>query len=165
MLRHSDAILKLALAVAALLAGGGVGFYYGVFLPAQEVRRQTRELAESQAASAAQRQALADQARRAAAARTEYEECVAFAELSYKQRWTQSCQSLHDADRAAFEDCADDLFSTEAGCLAKHPIRPGRDCALPAPMARELTEARDGRKAECTVRLEARQRGGAAGEG
>lgn len=159
MLRHSDAILKIALALAALLAGGGVGFYYGIYLPAQDTRRQAHELAERQAALAAQRLALAEQAKRAEAAQAEFDDCVAFAEQSYAQRWAQSCQSLHDADRAAFEDCADDLFSTESGCLAKYPVRPARDCALPAAMARELTQAREGRKAECTARFEASQRG------
>lgn len=160
MLRHSDAILKLALALAALLAGAGVGYYYGVFLPAQDVRRQTRELAERQAVEAAQHQALTEQARRAQAARAEYDDCIAFAELSYKQRWAQSCQGLHEADRSAFEDCADNLFSTRSGCLAKYPVRPARDCALPSQIARQLSGARDERKAECTVRLEAAQRGG-----
>ena len=163
MLRHSDAILKLALALGVLLAGAGIGFYYGIFLPSQEIRRQTREIAARQAAAAAQSKALAEQARRAEAAQGEYESCVSFAELSYRRRWGQSCQSLHDADVAAFEDCADDLFSTESGCLAERPIRPARDCALPAAMARELTEARDRHKAECSARLEAAQDGVPAG--
>lgn len=160
MLKHSNAILKLALALAVLLAGGGIGFYYGIFLPSQEIRRQTQAMAEKKAAADAQGKALADRAKRMQAAQTEYEDCVNFAELSYKQRWTQSCQSLHDADQAAFQDCSDNLFSTQAGCLAKHPIRPERDCALPGPMAQELTDARDKRKAECLARMRTEQEGG-----
>ncbi|WP_091142699.1 hypothetical protein [Novosphingobium sp. CF614] len=161
MFRHSNAVLKLSLALAALLAGGGIGFYYGIFLPSQEVRRQARELADKEAAAAAASSALAEQARRQQAAQAEYEDCVNFAELSYKQRWAQSCQNLHDADQSAYEDCADDVFSTEAGCRAKHPIRPEHDCALPAQVAQGLTGARDQRKAECLGRLQALQGGGA----
>lgn len=160
MLKHSDAILKLALALAVLLAGGGVGFYYGIFLPSQDIRRQSQELAEKQAAKQAESKALAERAQREQAAQVEYQDCVNFAELSYKERWTQTCQGLHDADQAALQDCSDDLFSTEAGCRAKHPVRPARDCGLPGAMAQELTEARDKRKAECAVRLQSRQTGG-----
>lgn len=155
-----NTVLKLSLAAAALMAGAGVGYYYGIHLPAQDLRRQTREMNERQAREAQQARALAERARREEAAQTEYADCVNFSELAYRQRWTQSCQSLHDADQSAFEDCADDLFSTERGCLAKRPIRPARDCALPAGMAQALTEAREQRKAQCLARLESLQHGG-----
>ncbi|KHK89578.1 hypothetical protein [Novosphingobium malaysiense] len=168
MLKHSDAILKLALALAILLAGGGVGFYYGIFLPSQDIRRQTQAMAERRSKSEAQSRALVEQARREAdlakrnaerakAAQREYNDCIGFAELSYKRRWAGSCRTLHDADVAAFEDCADNLFSTDRGCRAKHPIRPANDCALPARMAHELTSARDKRKRECLAKLQAVQ--------
>lgn len=156
---HADPILKLSLAVAALLAGAGVGYYYGIYLPAQDVRRQTLAMTERKEQEARQSQALAERARREAAAQGEYQDCVNFAELSYKQRWTQTCQSMHDADQSAFEDCADDLFSTESGCLAKRPIRPARDCALPAQTAQALSDARERRKAQCLGQLEAAQQG------
>lgn len=159
MLKHADPILKIALALAALLAGAGVGYYYGIYLPAQDVRRQTREMTERQEKAQAETRALAERARREAAAQTEYQDCQNFAELSYKQRWNLSCRSLHDADQSAFEDCADDLFSTDSGCLAKNPIRPAQDCALPAQVAQSLSQARDDRKAQCAARLEARQQG------
>ncbi|HUD28179.1 MAG TPA: hypothetical protein VMQ93_04850 [Novosphingobium sp.] len=159
MLKHADPILKLALALAALLAGAGVGYYYGIYLPAQDVRRQTQAMAERQAQSQAEAKALAARARREQAAQVEYEDCANFAELSYKQRWNLSCQGLHDADQSAFDDCADDLFATESGCLAKIPIRPAQGCALPAQVAQSLSQARDDRKAQCLARLEAVQQG------
>lgn len=155
MLNRSDAILKICIALGVLLAGSGIGFYYGIFLPSQEIRRQTQEITERQAASQARQHALAERAKIASAAQSEYESCMGFAEMAYKQRWSQSCQTLHDADQSAFEDCADNLFSTRAGCLAKHPVRPARDCALPASMAGPLTQSRDKRKTECLARLQA----------
>jgi hypothetical protein len=155
MLDRSDAILKICIALAVLLAGSGIGFYYGIFLPSQEIRRQSEEMAERKASSEARQRGLAQRAKIAAAAQGEYDSCVGFAEMAYKQRWNQSCQTLHDADQSAFEDCADNLFSTRSGCLAKHPIRPARDCALPASMAGPLSQARDKRKTECLARLQA----------
>ena len=157
MSERTDTVLKLSLALAALLAGGGVGFYYGIFLPSQEVRRQAQEMAEKQAAADERKHALAAQAQRVAAARVQYDQCLALAETSYRDRWTQSCRVLHDADQSGLDDCADDLLSSESGCRAEHPVRPAQDCALPAAMARELTQARDARKGECSAQLQAAQ--------
>jgi hypothetical protein len=159
MPKNPDTILKLSLAAAALIAGAGVGYHYGIYLPAQDLRRQTQWMAAEQARAEAEHKALAERAAREAAAQTEYQDCTAFAETSYKARWTMSCLSLHDADLAAYEDCADNLFATEEGCRAKVPVRPERDCALPAQVADALTRARDERKSQCLARLEAMQRG------
>lgn len=159
MLKHADPILKVSLAVALLLAGGGVGYYYGIYLPAQDVHRQTQEMTARQSQAQEQARELAQRARREAAAQAQYQQCVDFAEVSYRQRWTQTCQSMHDADQAAFEDCADDFFSTKRGCLAKHPIRPARDCALPSQAAQSLSDARNQRRAQCLGQLEAAQQG------
>jgi len=163
MLKYADPILKIALAVAALLAGGGAGYYYGIYLPAQDVRRAAQAMAERQVQEQAQSRALAERARREAAAQGEYQACVGLADASYRQRWTQTCQSMHDADQSAFEDCADDLFSTQSGCLAKHPIRPAQDCALPAQTGQALSDAREQHKAQCAARLSAAQQERAGG--
>lgn len=157
MATNADSVLKLALAAAALLGGGGVGYYYGIYLPAQDVRRQTLALHEKQAAQAQAARALAEKVRREQVAQRNYDGCLAEAEASYRDRWTQACTIQSDADRAAYDDCADDLFSTARGCLAKHPVRPPQDCALPAETARDYAEARDARKAQCQARLEAAQ--------
>lgn len=155
MLKHADAILKLALAAALLLAGGGAGFYYGIYLPAQDVRRQTEAMAERQALAERQAGVLAEQARRVEAAQVAYDDCINFAESSYRERWTQSCVAMNASDQSAYEDCADDWFTTKSGCRAQHPVRPPRDCALPARMAEQIGAARDQRKAECMAKLQA----------
>lgn len=155
MLKHADAILKLSLAAGLLLAGGGAGFYYGIYLPAQDVRRQTEAMAEKQERADRQALALAEQARRVEAAQGAYDDCINFAELSYRDRWTRSCQTLSTTDEAAYQDCTDDWFSTETGCRAQHPVRPARDCALPPRMAQQIADAREQRKAECLAELQA----------
>lgn len=162
MLKDPNAILKLALALAVLLAGAGIGFYFGIYLPAQDVRREARALAEKQVQRAAAAQALSQRAQREQAAQTEYQGCTEFAEQSYKARWTAACQAQHDTDQAAYEDCADNLFSTQAGCLAKHPVRPVQDCALPAATAQSYAQARDARKQQCLAQLQSAQTGRAS---
>lgn len=160
-----DTVLKLSLAAAAIIAGTGVGYYFGVTLPARAAREEARQLADDQAeaqrAKAAQR-AEAEKRRQQESAQLEYQDCLNFAELSYKERWTASCHAQHEADVSAFEDCADDLFATEEGCRARHPIRPERDCALPAQTAQSYSDAREQRKNECLARLQSAQGGGLA---
>lgn len=162
MASKADTVLKLSLAAAVLIAGSGVGWYYGVVLPRQAAREEAREGAEREAElsrqKAAQR-AEAEAKQRQESAQLEYQDCLNFAELSYKERWTASCRAQHDADVAAFEDCADDLFATEEGCRARRPIRPDRDCALPAQTAQSYSDAREQRKNECMARLQAAQGG------
>ncbi len=53
-----DKMLKLALAIAMLLAGGGVFYHYVIFLPA--VERQAAAQAEQEKAKVAQEEAAWD---------------------------------------------------------------------------------------------------------
>ncbi|MGF7154097.1 hypothetical protein [Novosphingobium gossypii] len=160
MLKRADPILKLCLALGALMGGAGIGYYYGIYLPAQDIHQQTLAMAERQTKAAEQSRALADRARREQEAQAAYGQCTDFAENAYRQRWTQACQALHDADQSAFDDCADNLFSTRSGCLAKHPIRPAQDCALPRQTAQALSTARDQRRNQCAAQLQSAQHGG-----
>lgn len=163
MFKTPEGLLKLAIALAVLMAGAGIGFYFGIFLPAQDVHRQAQAMADKQAAQAAADRAVADQAKRFQAAQADYQSCVDFAETSYRERWSQACAAQHEADQAAFDDCDDNLFSTRSGCLAKHPIHPALDCALPPQTAQSYAQARDARKAECATRMQSAQ--GVTGSG
>lgn len=155
MIKHADAILKLSLAAAALMGGGGVGFYYGIYLPSQDIREQSEAMVKHQAAAREQTDALAKQAQRARAAQDAFDDCVSSAQLTYKNHWTAACRAQHTADVAAYEDCADDFFSTEAGCRRKHPIRPERDCALTTQLADRLVEERRSAREQCNATLQA----------
>ena len=161
MLERAGAILKLAVALAILIAGCGIGFYYGIFLPNHaevlEARRQAEVEAEAEARRAAQQQQAAEAAQRQQAARVEYEDCVNFAELNYKNRWAKSCRAMHENDVAEFQDCLDNFFSTEESCRRRHPIRPERGCALPSQMASALSDDRDRAKDQCLGKLQASQ--------
>lgn len=161
MLERADAVLKLALALAALLAGAGVGYYYGIFLPnharVQEQRSQANADAAEDARRSAEAKASAEHARRQQAAQVEYEDCLNFAELNYKNRWAASCRAMNRSDIADFEDCLDNLFSTEESCRRRHPIRPERGCALPSTIASGLSGDRDRAKEQCLGRYQASQ--------
>lgn len=157
MASKADTVLKLSLAAAVLISGSGVGWYYGVVLPRQAAREEARVAVEREAEQSRQKaadRAEAEAKQRQESAQLEYQDCLNFAELSYKERWTASCRAQHDADIAALQDCADDLFATEEGCRAKHPVRPERDCALPGQTAQSYSDAREQRKAECLARLQ-----------
>lgn len=159
MLDRAGDILKLALALAVLIAGCGVGYYYGIFLPSHTVRQEAHRLVEADATNQANRAAQArmarEQARRQQAARVEYQDCLNFAELDHKNRWAASCRAMNRSDIAEFEDCLDNLFSTEESCRRRHPIRPERSCALPSQIASGLTEDRDRAKDQCLGQLQA----------
>ncbi|HKT85938.1 MAG TPA: hypothetical protein VJQ77_07635 [Novosphingobium sp.] len=164
MLDRASAILKLALALAVLLAGGGVGYYYGIFLPnharVQEERHQANADAAEKARRTAEAKVASEQARRQQTAQMEYEDCLNFAELSYKNRWAASCRAMNRSDAAEFEDCLDNLFSTEESCRRRYPIRPERGCALPSQIASSLSADRDRARGQCLGRLQASRMGG-----
>ena len=151
MAKHADTIFKLSLAVAALIAGLGVGYYYGIVLPARAEREEQRLLAAEQARGEAEAKARKEAARKQEAARTAYQDCLNFADLGYRNRWTAACRGQHLADIAEYQDCLDDLFSTREGCMRAHPVRAERDCNLPEPLARTLAEDRDRNKAQCSA--------------
>lgn len=160
MLDRADAILKLCAALAILIAGCGVGYYYGIFLPNHAESQAARhEASAEQARREARSRAEAEQARRQQTARVEYEDCVNFAELSYKNRWAASCRAMRENDIAEFEDCLDDLFATEESCRLHHPIRPERGCALPSQIGLRLSGERDQAKEQCLGKLQASQPG------
>lgn len=96
MLDRADGVLKLAVAVAALMIGCAVGYYYVIFLP-------------SQAAASIQRDAAAANAKIAAqlALKEEYNECMAHAFNIYEDRWQLGCKREHDRNpKIKIEGCA-----------------------------------------------------------
>jgi len=160
-----DAVLKLSLAAAVLLAGAGVGYYFGIFLPAEAVRetldKGTRHQADDSDRSADLRRARLAEEQKRAAAQQRYEGCLASANLAYQDHWSQGCRAQSARQQAAYEDCADDLFSTRAGCARKFPVEPERGCALPIQISSRLVADRDAAREQCLGELQ----GGVTPEG
>ena len=148
-----DTILKLSLAAGALLAGAGVGYYFGVFLPGEAIR-QTMAAADGGPTIVADRDAVLERAvkaeeQRKEASRQRYQSCLDGAELTYQGRWTAACRAQHARQQAAYEDCADDWFRSKKGCAREFPIQPEHGCALPTPIGNPIARARDTAKAQC----------------
>lgn len=148
-------VLKLALAAAALLAGSGVGYYFGLFLPHQARMTAAASGADQRVQDAAGAAAERARAIRAEDAQSRYRQCLAAADLVYQGRWNTSCRTQHDADAAAFEDCMDDWFTTRSGCERRHPIRAPQHCALPAPLAAGFVADRNRAKDVCLQEMQA----------
>ena len=81
MLDRADAILKLALAVAALMIGCAFGYYYAIFLP-------------SQAAASLERASAFESAKVVAATveKESYRQCLAAAYSTYSENWDAQCK-------------------------------------------------------------------------
>jgi hypothetical protein len=158
MAMQADVVVKLSLAAAVLLAGAGVGYYFGIFLPAQAIHETldkgaSRETQASDRSADLERARLADEQKRAAA-QQRYEGCVASANLAYQDRWSQGCRAQNQRQQAAYDDCADDLFSTREGCARKYPVEPERGCALPVQISSRLVADRDAARAQCLGELQ-----------
>ncbi|GGY92139.1 hypothetical protein [Novosphingobium colocasiae] len=149
-----DAVLKLSLAVAAVLAGSGIGYYYGVFLPDQAREAGRRADAAATAQADARQQAARDQASAEQGRQQAYQDCVNLAELGYRNRWNTSCRAQRQRDLAALADCEDDFFRTKAGCAQDFPVRSGRDCELPGDAAAAYAADLDREKAVCAQSLQ-----------
>lgn len=148
-------ILKLALAGAALLAGAGIGYYFGLFLPHQIALRDAHLQAEQEARSIARVRLEQARGARAVKAQAQYRQCLADADLAYQGHWNTSCRAQHDADTLARADCMDDWFTTKTGCQSRHPVRPATHCALPALLANGFVADRDRRKDACQQEMQA----------
>ena len=153
-----DAVLKLSLAAAVLLAGAGVGYYFGIFLPAQAIHETrdsgTRRQIESTDRTADLERARLAEAQRREAAQQRYQACLGTANTTYSARWSSGCRVQHERQQAAYDDCADDLFSTRAGCARKFPVEPERGCALPVQISDRLVSDRDAARAQCLGELQ-----------
>ena len=145
----ADAVLKLSLAAAAIVAGSGVGYYYGIFLPDQAREAQARVSAATAAEAEAQQKAVRDRVRAEQGRQQAYQDCVSMAELDYRNRWNTSCRAQRNRDEAALADCQDDLFRTDAGCAADHPLHATRECELPGDAAATYAQDLDRAKAVC----------------
>lgn len=126
MLEKADEVLKLALAVAALLIGASVAYYYAIFLPdqanvqaqrmteADRVKREAEEKSEARKLDAARN------------AKTAYDQCLASAQSNYSNRWNNSCRKLNKADIERKLQCEVNGYQY----CDSIKITPASDCSL-----------------------------------
>jgi hypothetical protein len=136
-----DAVLKLSIAVAFLIAGVSIGYYFLVYVPAKDARTQA---AASAAAANATAQAAASQqvaARRAA----NYNSCLASVDTTYHADWNSNCATRSQQREADYNRCLGGFLS-ESDCRDQNPFIPPTDCQLPTTVADSVNaELKDGK--------------------
>jgi hypothetical protein len=155
---QADTVLKLSLAAGVLLAGAGVGYYFGIFLPAQAIHETLdtgtkRQIENTDHTADLERARLAEEQRREAS-QQRYQACMSTADTAYRTRWASGCRVQHERQQAAYDDCADDLFSTREGCARKFPVEPEQGCALPVQISGRLVSDRDAARSQCLGELQ-----------
>jgi len=138
----ADTVLKLSIAVAFLIAGVSVGYYFLVYVPAKDARAQAA--ATAAAANATAQQAASQQVatRRSA----NYNTCLAAADTAYHADWNSNCSTRSTQREADFNRCVGGFLS-ESDCRDQNPYIPPTDCQLPTVVADsingELRDAKD----------------------
>ncbi|QUP53564.1 hypothetical protein GO998_07190 [Ralstonia syzygii] len=140
-----DKFLKIAAAVALLLAGGSVFYYYALYLPGIEQEKTARTNEEKNAAA---RQELARQG--------QYETCKANARSVYEADWANACESVAQSRSARLRGClADKLvmnnpYTGENYCKSTFgDADPSPDCALPHNTAEDLNKSHKEAEDKC----------------
>jgi hypothetical protein len=142
----ADTVLKLSIALAFLIAGVSVGYYFLVYVPGKDARAQAAATAAAANATAtASAQAAASQ--QAAAKRTaNYNSCLSAAEATYHADWNGNCATRSQQREADFNRCAGGFLS-DSECRETNPYISPVDCQLPSTIADslngELKDAKD----------------------
>jgi hypothetical protein len=154
-----DWLLKLGVAALIVLAAGGAGYYYAVYVPGREARMAHKRLIEQArvdaAARAAVAQLLAEQeasrqrvASAQAAAQDRYQACLADADTAHDAAWAAACQRRADRAQTERADCLANDKLPKSYCDSSYPPRDASShCALPgeisSPLDADLARARD----------------------
>lgn len=133
MLEKADEVLKLALAVAALLIGASVAYYYAIFLPNQANAQQQRATETERSKREANEKAEARKLDAARSAKSAYDQCLAFSQSNYSDRWAASCKRINKSDLERKSECE----ANGGGYCDAIKITPANDCSLPSAVAND----------------------------
>ena len=153
MLDRADAIFKLAMSFAALCLGVGIGYYYGLFLPAQATATAERIAAKEEAQKITQRSQENKRSEMAEAAQTTYDVCIADASASYSSRWDSTCRRMRADDEKRRQNCVAQGYG---GCDSI-TVRPASDCSLHSDTADDYDAAHQASKRLCLDEMKAKQ--------
>jgi hypothetical protein len=145
-----NALLKISLVAALLLAASGVGYYYAVYLPARDGQQDEQRLAEALHAYGRHRadaaRAVAERQQKEqrlaadrAAAESRYETCLSGASVNHDAAWSAACKHL--ADQAAEDrgNCLANKKLPQGYCSAAYRTRDASPhCVLPADVATSI---------------------------
>jgi len=156
-----DALLKLSIIAAVLLASSGVGYYYAVYLPRRDAElaneralEKTRTYAQKRAeqvkVAADQRGPAQRQAMETAVAELRYQTCVNNAAATHDASWTAECKRLAEKALQDHADCLAKPRLSRGYCDAAYRARDGSPtCALPPAVATDLDGSLNKARSRC----------------
>lgn len=151
MLDRADAIFKLALAAAAIIMATAVGYYYGIFLPAQ-ASAAAQQLADTKRSEQAVAQkAEAKRAADADNAKQQFDICMSAAQFDYDSRWRGSCKTIHDKQLLARNNCY--AQGGDTSYCANYAVSDARACDLPSVTAQSYDLGLQNAKRLCVDKM------------
>lgn len=127
MANKLDAVLKIGTVAALLIAASGIGYYYGLYLPARDARLD-----------AERRLAASEKDLHQAEALQRYQQCQQNAAKDYSDNWAAACQANAAITRKEFSNCLA-LGGSKTMCSASWGAgNSSPDCLLPGTRAKEL---------------------------
>ena len=145
----ADLVLKISIAVAILIAGLSVGYYFIVYLPGKDARAQAAAQAAATNAAAANA-AQASTAKQVEAKRAaNYAACLQTAQDNYSMDWDRNCTTQSQDRETAYNNCVNDTLSTASSCREQYPEIPVANCSLATNLANSLNDQLKDAKDRC----------------
>jgi hypothetical protein len=145
-----DKFVKIAVIVAALMAGFGIFYHYVIHLPSIErdkIAAVEKEKTEAEATEAARK--------------VQYESCKRTASQLYNIDWARACVSVANAKKADLQNCLTNRSIVTNPYMGEHYCRenfggadPSEDCTLPKSRAESINKTLSDAEQQCL--LEAR---------
>ena len=148
LLDRSDAILRLAVATAALLTGASLSYHYLVYVPEKDRTAQATAEAEREEQKAAEDQSKQEERQESERRQSAYRACLADADTNYRSTWNASCRRLSSSAAEARRACIQ-RGETEAYCSSVHDPVSAENCSLPNALADDYNAALDRERAQC----------------
>ncbi|PLK27103.1 hypothetical protein [Novosphingobium sp. TH158] len=151
MIEKADQLLKLALAVAALLIGVSVSYYYAIFLPQVAQTKLDRERSAELARATSESTAAMAKEKRLSDAKAKYNACLADAFENYQSRWQKTCRRLNGEDLEKKRRCMDG-----GGYYCDSiKITPATNCSLPNDLGDDYDTGHENDKKMCLEEFKA----------
>jgi CRISPR/Cas system-associated exonuclease Cas4 (RecB family) len=145
-----NALFKLSIIVALLVASSGVAYYYAVYLPRRDAQLdEVRAVEQAHAAddlrarqeqlAFEQKQAEQRQAEMKAGAETRYQTCIDAAGVTHDTTWAAECKRLAEKAQQDHADCLAKSKLSQQYCDTAYRSRDGSsNCTLPLKVATEV---------------------------
>jgi hypothetical protein len=145
-----DALFKLSVIAALLLASSGVAYYYAIYLPRrdaeieneralEQVRAEADKTAMQERLAMEQKQLAERRAEAKAGAESRYQTCIDNAGAVHSASWAAECKQLAEKAQQDHKDCLSKSKLSEEYCNTAYRTRDASpNCLLPLKNAADL---------------------------